>query len=235
MPDNFINIPFTSKNLDLYVVRNSILRAINWGLPQMHGKLLDVGCGKMPYRKYILQNSEITEYIGVDIESEIGYHEKVKPDHFWDGNTLPFPDNSYDTIFCTEVLEHVPDTLSFLKETNRVLKPGGVFFFTTPFLWPLHDVPHDEFRLTPFSMERYFKSSGFENFEINPLGGWHASLAQILGLWVRRSPLHPRIRKWLSKFLKPIILHLIKKDALIEHKFSEGQMITGLYGTAEKE
>lgn len=232
--DNFINISFNINNLDRYVIRNSILKAINWGLPRMHGKLLDLGCGQMPYQQYILHHSEVTEYIGVDIESELGYHEKVKPDNFWDGKSLPFTDNTFDCIFCTEVLEHVPDTISFLMEAQRVLKPGGTFFFTTPFLWPLHDVPYDEYRLTPFSIKRLLNDAGLGESEISPLGGWHASMAQMLGLWVKRAPMGINQRRWLSIFIKPIISYLLKKAHLTLNKFSESQMITGIYGIARK-
>ena len=58
-PDNFTDIPFTKENLDLYIVRTSILKAINWALPHLHGELLDIGCGKMPYRDYILSHSGV--------------------------------------------------------------------------------------------------------------------------------------------------------------------------------
>jgi hypothetical protein len=56
----------------------------------------------------------------------------------------------------------------------------------------------------------------------------------MLGLWVKRSPIHSTKRKWLSIFLKPIIKRLILKDAKSKTTFKEGQMITGLYGTAKK-
>jgi len=232
--DNFVHIPFTSENLDLYVVRTSILQAVNWLLPQVEGKLLDVGCGQMPYRQYILDNSKIAEYVGVDIQSEFGYHEKVKPDHFWDGNTLPFPNDSYETIFCTEVLEHVPDTLAFLKEVYRVLKPNGIFFFTTPFLWPLHDVPYDEFRLTPFSMKRFFELTGFISCKMRALGGWHVSMAQMLGLWVNRSMLADKKRKLLRPVVKIVMKKLIAADKTINKKLYDNTMISGIYGIGKK-
>lgn len=53
---------------------------------------------------------------------------------------LPFKDNSFDKIFSTEVLEHVPNDLKAAQEIFRVLKPGGLAIITVPnhnypFLW----------------------------------------------------------------------------------------------------
>ncbi|MBX2931829.1 MAG: methyltransferase domain-containing protein [Chitinophagaceae bacterium] len=232
--DNFINIPFTSKNLDRYVVRNAILSALRESLPFLNGSLLDIGCGKMPYKNYILENSHVKKYVGLDIENALEYDKSVKSDFTWDGKVMPFEDLSFDCAFGTEVLEHCPEPEVVLKETYRVLKAGGCFFFTVPFLWPLHEVPFDEYRYTPFSLKRHLENSGFSNIEINALGGWHASMAQMIGLWVRRSHLGATKRKALSWALKPVINYLIKKDKGVNVKFIDTTMITGLYGCAYK-
>ncbi len=232
--DNFTNIPFTKENLDRYSIRTAIFNALNETLPKLKGNLLDIGCGKMPYKNYILENSKVTNYIGLDIENALKYDAAIKPDHTWDGETMPFESNSFECAFGTEVLEHCPEPEIVLKEVLRVLKPEGVFFFTVPFLWNLHEVPNDEYRYTPFSLERHLKNTGFNEIKINATGGWHAAMAQMLGLWVRRSPMSNTKRKWLSKLLKPVIQFLIKMDIPAQVTFKEGQMITGLYGTAKK-
>jgi len=229
--DNFIKIPLKADNLDLYYQRTSILKALKNALPSFHGKLLDAGCGKMPYKQYISEKSSITEYIGLDIESAIAYDKEIKPDYYWDGKKMPFEDNSFEGVFATEVLEHVPDVHLFLTEVMRVLKPRGYFFFTVPFLWPLHEVPHDEYRYTPFSLERVLKTANFQKIQLEPLGGWHASMAQMLGLWVRRSALSKRQKKLLSFIILPVYKFLIRKDKI---KIKEGQMITGVSGMAYK-
>ncbi len=234
MDNKFIDISLTSENLDLYYVRTSILNSLKKTLPSFKGQFLDVGCGKMPYRNYILEHAEVSKYVGLDIENALEYDAKVKPDFTWDGIKMPFENNSFESAMATEVLEHCPEPEIVLKEVYRVLKPGGVFFFTVPFLWNLHEVPNDEYRYTPFSLERQLKNSGFADIEINATGGWHAAMAQMLGLWVMRSPMPKKKRKYLSKILKPIIGYLIRKDTLYKVAFKDGQMITGLYGTAKK-
>jgi glycosyltransferase involved in cell wall biosynthesis len=232
--DNFTRIYFSTDNLDKYLIRTSIFNAIKEILPQLKGKLLDIGCGKMPYRTYILKNSEVNNYAGLDIEGALEYDANIKPDFTWDGNVMPFDAGSFDCIFATEVLEHCQEPEIVLKEAFRVLMPGGIFFFTVPFLWNLHEVPHDEYRLTPFAMERHLKSSGFKVVSIKATGGWHASLAQMMGLWVRRAPIKRNTRIILSYLFKPIVKYLINQDKKLILTFNEGQMITGLYGVAKK-
>lgn len=234
MDKDFINILFTIENLDRYYIRTSIFNALKESLIYFKGNLLDIGCGKMPYKNYILEHSAVKKYVGLDIENALEYEKSIKPDYTWDGKRMPFETNSFESAFGTEVLEHCPEPEIVLKEVYRVLKPEGIFFFTVPFLWNLHEVPHDEYRYTPFSLQRHLENAGFRGIEIKATGGWHASMAQMLGLWVRRSPISKRKQKWLSIILKPIIGYLIKLDKNKTVYFVEGQMITGLYGTAKK-
>ena len=235
--DSFVNIQFTRNNVDIFVVRASIMKAIKWVTPLLHGDLIDIGCGKMPYKEYIKNKSTVKSYSGIDIESPLGYHNAIQPDYFWDGKKLPFAECSFDTAFCTEVLEHVPDTIKFLEEAYRILRPGGTFFFTTPFLWPLHDVPYDEYRFTSFAMERLLTRAGFSSLELRALGGWHESLAQLIGLWLKRSSIRglsgPK-KRILEVLVKSVMKKLITMGAKENVSFREGQMITGLYGIAKK-
>ena len=66
--------------------------------------------------------------------------------HVGDVTALPFPDEAFDRIVCTEVLEHIPDHAKAVSELHRVLKKGGTLAVTVPnhnypFLWdPLNKV-----------------------------------------------------------------------------------------------
>lgn len=231
---DFINIEFSSRTLDVYIIRKSIVNSLKSVLPDLKGSLIDIGCGKMPYKKYILENSDVDNYFGLDIENAIEYDVNIKPDFRWNGISMPFNDNSFDSAFGTEVLEHCPEPNIVLKEINRVLKPNGILFLTVPFLWNLHETPNDEYRYTPFSLERHLRESGFKDINIKATGGWHASLAQMLGLWVKRSTMKSYKRRVLEVILKPIIKYLIKIDKPEKVRFKEGQMVTGLYATARK-
>src|SRR5882762_9100060 len=102
MMDGFINIPYSINNIDKYIVRTSIYNSITKSLPEFKGDLLDVGCGRMPYKKYILESSSVKKYIGLDIDTAIDYKGE-KPDFFWDGTLMPFEDQLFDTVLLTEV------------------------------------------------------------------------------------------------------------------------------------
>ncbi|HAC62862.1 MAG TPA: class I SAM-dependent methyltransferase [Cyanothece sp. UBA12306] len=232
--DEFLSPKLTPETLDIFWTRTTILSALKETLPYFSETLLDVGCGYMPYKSLILKSpSSVKNYIGLDLEDNI----YQKPDLVWDGKTIPLEDCSVDCAMATEVFEHCPEPEIVMKEIWRVLKPGGIIFFSVPFLWNLHAVPYDEYRYTPFSLKRHLSKSGFKSIKIQALGGWDAALAQMLGLWVRRrfqfSGKQSLLRSILSRLLFPIIWLLIKLDQLPE-QFNEGLMITGLSGTAIK-
>jgi SAM-dependent methyltransferase len=48
-------------------------------------------------------------------------------------NPLPFPDGSFDVVWCSEVLEHLFAPLAVLQEVSRVLRPGGILLVTVPY------------------------------------------------------------------------------------------------------
>jgi SAM-dependent methyltransferase len=233
-PDGFLDIPFNFSQIDRYVIRRAILHALNEALPMFRGSLLDIGCGAQPYRSMIEIQSKINAYKGLDLEGGRSYPGEKKPDEYWDGNQIPFTDGSFQTIIATEVMEHVDYPDRFLNEVYRVLETGGLFFFTVPFLWNLHEVPNDAYRYTPFRMEKHLAVNGFREIEVRAGGGWHASLAMMLGLWVKRAPLSISKRRILVRIIKPLMAYLLKKDLRPVAPFREGLMITNLYGWARK-
>jgi len=234
----FLNPNLQKIGYSMYAVRTSLISAVRSVKPQLKGIVVDLGCGEMPYRDFLMENGNITDYIGIDIEPT-EYHNQVKPDLFWDGKNIPLPDNHADWFILTEFLEHYFDTQSILKEVYRVLKPGGQLFFTVPFVWPLHELPYDEYRFTPFSLEKHFRLAGFTNTDIKPLGGTNRSLAIILGVWKENFSTYSNniLKRWgkrmlifaLSRFYK----YLLKNESIPEN-YSNHQYLSGLWGIIKR-
>lgn len=214
-----------------YRLRADILRALKTELPNFFGTFLDVGCGRMPYKSLIINGpSRVEQYIGADVEGSL----HGTPDLIFDGRELPLESSSIDSAMATEVLEHCAEPGRILAEINRVLKPGGFFFYTVPFLWPLHEVPNDQYRYTPYAVRRLLLETGFSEIQLKAHGGWDASLAQMLGLWVTYRGMLPWKRRVLSQCLRPLIRFLDDQDRAPEPCDAESTMLTGISGTARK-
>lgn len=136
-----------------YFARKGLHQHIIALAPLVHGKILDVGCGSKPYRKYF----DASEYIGLEIE---GCNKLA--DRYYDGKVFPFKDGEFDSVFTSQVLEHVFNPEKFLLEINRVLKDGGVLLLTVPFIWDEHAQPFDYARYSFFGLCHLLESHGFE-------------------------------------------------------------------------
>lgn len=230
-PHPFTNPPLEINNVDLYWTRASILRAVREAAPKFHGVFLDIGCGVMPYREIIREAApRLTRYVGLDLEGSQIYRAEV--DLRWDGRKIPLADASVDSAMLTEVLEHCPEPWVVLKEARRVLKPGGLLFFTVPYIWPLHDAPYDFFRYTPFALEKLLAEAGFADVKLQALGGWNASLAQMIGLWLKRSGLPVETRQKMARELWPLFQELVRTDQLPADPKAGNTMATGWTGIA---
>ncbi|MCD4724157.1 MAG: class I SAM-dependent methyltransferase [Bacteroidales bacterium] len=140
------------------------------------GKLLDLGCGKVPlygvYREYIDDNTCI------DWEGSVTGNEYL--DMYADLNSpLDLSDNTYDTILLSDVLEHIKEPKILWGEMARVLKDDGILIINVPFYYWLHAHPHDYYRYTKYALLAFAEESGFEVIELVPIGGAPEIIADI--------------------------------------------------------
>jgi SAM-dependent methyltransferase len=151
-------------------------------------RILDVGCGDMPY--YPLFAEVASEYLGSDVEPgpRVTYVCPVE--------ALDVPDASFDLVLCTQVLEHVSAPERALAEIARVLRPGGHAFVSTHGVWPFHPYPADRWRWTQQGLEKLVEETpGVALRELVPHRATAASLALLLNYYVdlvtRRTLLKP--------------------------------------------
>ena len=78
-----------------------------------------------------------------------------------DAHSIPLANESVDGVVVQAVLEHVLDPWRVVQEIHRVLRPRGVVYADTPFLWPVHEGPYDFTRFTD-SGHRYL----FRDFDL---------------------------------------------------------------------
>jgi SAM-dependent methyltransferase len=137
------------------------------------GSTLDVGCGRKPYEKTFFAGAE--KYVGMDYLTD-----RSTPDVVGSATNIPLGDASFDTVVCTEVLEHVPDPLKALREMYRVLKPGGYLILSTPMYWPRHEVPYDYFRYPYDGLLHLIKTSGLELTQLYNRGRSYAFIGLVI-------------------------------------------------------
>jgi len=144
-------------------------------LPQ-GSKVLDIGAGECPYRKWFshceYKTQDLAQYRGTTTSSEVERWNYGQIDYVCDSDKIPVPDGSFDVALCTEVLEHVPRPIDTLSEISRILVRGGRLFLTAPLGSGLHQQPfHFYGGYTPHFYEKFLVECGLEIVEMRPIGG----------------------------------------------------------------
>ncbi len=140
-----------------FFVRKGLLNGIKKYSNQLKGKLLDFGCGSKPYKDLF----SVDKYIGIDVRSAGHSHETEEIDIYYDGKSLPFKDEVFDSVFCSEVFEHIFNLDETLIELKRVMKKDGRALFTVPFVWDEHEIPFDFGRYSSFGIKYVLEKNGF--------------------------------------------------------------------------
>jgi SAM-dependent methyltransferase len=182
--------------IHLYFLQADIHEALT---QHARGQLLDLGCGNKPYEEWYAPLSSST--IGCDvIQSSLN-----RVDVLCEATNLPFEPGSFDTVFCTQVMEHVYDHGQLLSEAHRVLRPGGHLVLTVPFCWELHEEPYDFFRFSKHGLQNLFEAAGFTDIAIKANGGKWAAAFQMLLNTVYSSF---KNKNWRTKLLKILFIEL---------------------------
>ena len=149
-----------------YLFRGELfLRAVAAKYDQKNKKLLDIGAGESPYRKYFKH----TTYVTYDIKQNLKHTIDIVGDI---NRGIPkVSSKSFDYILCVQVLEHLSEPHKVFGEFNRILKEGGKVFLSTNFFYQIHMAPYDYFRFTKYGLQHLAESNGFHVDRIEPHGG----------------------------------------------------------------
>jgi SAM-dependent methyltransferase len=137
-------------------------------LAAVEGRLLDIGCGAQIYRDLVPAGVTYRGIDTADAKARFGYH--VPDTDYFEGEDWPVAPASYDTVLCTEVLEHIPEPSAFLTRAKNCLRPGGRLILTVPFAARWHFIPYDYWRYTPSTLNTLLSHAGFDDIIVHARG-----------------------------------------------------------------
>ncbi len=225
------------------VERDRWVRRQATGLPAQSA-VLDVGAGNGPYRQFLSHCSYKTQDFSALTPEQLRDHKGYGPiDYVCDATAIPVPDNHFDVVLCTEVLEHVSEPIKVIQEIARVLKPGGKLLLTAPLCSGIHQEPYHFYGgYTPYWYQKFLPQAGFAELSVEPNGGFFkhygqesVRLARMLTPWRVPAPWLVRLfllPLWLVSLpwfvlCAPLACHLL--DRLdIEKKFTIGYHVIAI-------
>jgi SAM-dependent methyltransferase len=185
----------------LYILRRGLYKGIVDIAPKIKGDVLDFGCGSKPYESLFINAHS---YTGVDLAASGHDHKNSKVDVFYNGITLPFPENHFDAVVSFEVLEHLFNIEEILVEIKRVLKPYGQILITVPFAYDEHEIPYDFARYTSYGIKYILQKNEIDIVGVYKTTSYVLAVCQMLIAYLARY-ISPRSRM-LSRLFQMIII-----------------------------
>ncbi|MBI3970783.1 MAG: class I SAM-dependent methyltransferase [Chloroflexi bacterium] len=133
----------------------------------LRGLVLDAGAGRLAHRPSVLQSPNVRRYVSIDYVAshpELGAVADLLAG-------LPFADETFDCVVCSQVLEHVAEPRTALAEIARVLTPDGLLLLSVPHLSFVHGAPEDYYRYTPYGVAHLLRRAGLVPVSVTVAGG----------------------------------------------------------------
>jgi SAM-dependent methyltransferase len=192
-------------------------------------RLLDVGCGEMPYLG--LFEAHASEIVGMDTVANprATLHGPIE--------AIPAPDAAFDVVLCAQVLEHVDDPARAVRELHRVTRPGGRVLLSTHGTMVYHPNPVDLWRWTGAGLERLFRENGaWGSVTVSAGSGTASSLAMLNAIYLehvlRRTPLRS-VRGPVVAVLNRVARALDRRVTLL-HEERPGTIAVNYHVVAER-
>ena len=161
----------------------------------LKGRVLNAGCGERDISD-LLQTWGASHVDNCDIQSSI-------PNAILcDLSSIPQNNQTYESILCNAVLEHVADPEQSMLEFYRLLKTQGYLVVSVPFLQPFHPTPMDFRRYTSTGLQQLGESTGFKLIVINTVHSLSQTIAWII--WAHLEETNNQIAKvilWLPIYI----------------------------------
>ena len=136
--------------------------------------VLDAGCGENRFRERFAH----CRLVGYDRRVGDPRWDYSRVDVAGDLQRLALGTARIDAAVSVVTLEHLAEPAGALAELARVLKPRGALLLVAPFLWEVHQAPHDYFRFTRHGLAHLLESADFEIERCEPLGGFFVLMAR---------------------------------------------------------
>jgi SAM-dependent methyltransferase len=199
-----------------YIVRRSLYEKVCEFKNFVNGSVLDFGCGSKPYKSIF--NYE--QYIGIDIDSKGDKSILKDVDIYYDGKNIPFENEKFDSIFCSEVLEHVFNIDEILDEFYRVLKKDGKVVITVPFAWREHEVPFDFGRYTQYGLSCMFEKHDLKLLKISSTTSYCSTILQHL-IHIVNTSTNIKGLKTINFFKQVIISSIFNSLFILSEQFTD--------------
>jgi SAM-dependent methyltransferase len=177
-----------------YLHVNALVRDLSEAIARLDDDIhdvLDVYCGSRPYEDLFPAEARI---VGLDVDDRFGLADLVTREF------LPFDDESFDVVLCTQAFYYVEDPVAGLAEIRRVLRPGGTVVITVPVVWE-YDRDNPEHRFTEPMLRRLF--DGWSEVRVVESGGWGVSWAAVTGSLFNRVEERLAARRVLRAVFRP--------------------------------
>lgn len=182
---------------DFFVIKRKITDSFK-GIFSGKDAVLDIGCGHRPY----YHKSIKSKIVCIDI-SQTGKSHIVG-----DASNLPVKKGKFDGIVCVNSFYYYKNPFKAVENFSHALKKGGKLAMVMPFIYPIHDAPHDLYRFTEYGIREILKDD-FTIKEIKPIGGIFSLPAVFFHSLIKGIPLFfPKAVKPVIKFFTVLILYI---------------------------